>query len=119
MEKAWLEAYATLTACITRGIHVSVRLRDGETVAKYRAYDIVAPRGVAVHIDMSQAVLRGIVWADRGRQVDRFITIRDIETVREERVASRYFADDGFSEHNPIPEGWVRVVNCREPEFSR
>ena len=111
MDKASLEAYATLTACMTRGLHVSLRLRDGQTVAKYRSYDIVAPSGLDVHIDMAEAVVRGIVWPDGGQR-DRLITLRDIEAVREERLVARYLSDDRFYERNPIPDGWVRVGNC-------
>jgi hypothetical protein len=61
---------------------------------------------------MSQALVRGMIWLDRGDRIDRLISLQDIETVREERFAARYFADTGFSKRNPIPEGWVRVGNC-------
>lgn len=102
--------YATLTACMTRGMHVSLRLYGGETVAKYRSYDIVAPAGFETHTDMAEAVLRGVVWPDGGQR-DRLITLRDIEAVREERAGLRYLSDDRFYKRNPIPEGWVRVGN--------
>jgi hypothetical protein len=79
MDKISSDAYATLVACMTKGMHVSLRLRGGETVAKYRSHDIVAPTGFEFHTDMSEAVLRGIVWPYHGERMDRFISFRDIE----------------------------------------
>ena len=111
MDKTWSDTYAKLTHCMTHGVHVSLRLQGGETIAKYRSYDIVAPAGFEIHIDMAEAVVRGIVWPDGGQR-DRLITLRDIEAVREERFPLRYLSDDRFYKRNPIPEGWVRVGNC-------
>ena len=112
MDKTSSDAYATLAACMTLGKHVSLRLRGGETVAKYRCYDVIAPTGFEIHVDMSEAVLRGIVWTDREERIDRHVRLPDLETVREENLSFRYVGEAEFSNRNPIPEGWVRVGSC-------
>ena len=112
MDKRLSDAYATLTACMTLGRHVSLRLRDDETIAKYRSYDVIAPTGFEVHVDMSAAILRGIAWLNREERIDRVINLRDIEMVREERSALRYVGDTEFSKRNPLPVGWARVGHC-------
>lgn len=39
------DIYTALTDCMVRGAHVELKLRGGETVARFRAHDIIAPRG--------------------------------------------------------------------------
>lgn len=111
MDKPLSDAYATLTACMTLGRHVSPRLRGGEIVAKYRSYDVIAPTGFEVHVDMSATVLRGVAWLDREMRIDRLIDLRDIEMVHE-GYSARYVGDTEFSKRHPIPVGWARVGHC-------
>jgi hypothetical protein len=94
------------------GAHVELKLRGGETVARFRAHDIIAPRRLQVRPDMSEALVRGIVSPDHGEQRDRAMKLRDIEAVRDENLAFPYLADAGFFERNPVPAGWARVRIC-------
>ena len=113
MDKISSDLYATLMACMTHGRPVTLGLQAGEIVTGYRSHDVIAPRGFEFHVDMSQAVLRGIIWLDHGEEIDRLVSLGDIETVREERFVLRYFIDDRFYKRNPIPDGWVRVGSVR------
>ena len=117
MDKSSSDAYATLTACIARGIHVTVGLLAGEMVMGYRSNDVIAPVRFEVYIDMSKAILRGIVWPYHGEPADRLIRLPGIKTVLEDRLAFRYFSDAGLSQRNPITEGWVRVASCRSTQW--
>ena len=108
-----LDTYKALTDCMARGAHVELKLRGGETVARFRAHDIIAPMGLQVRPEMSEALVRGIVRPDHGEQRDRAMKLRDIEAVRDERLALPYFANVEFFRRNPTPDGWLRLAICR------
>jgi hypothetical protein len=81
-----------LTACMARGIHVTLGLSAGEIVTGYRSNDVIAPVRFEVYIDMSKAILR------HGEPADRLIRLPDIKTVLEDRLAFRYFSDAGLKD---------------------
>ncbi len=105
------DIYTMLTDCTERGARVELKLRGGETVARFRAHDIIAPRGLQVRPEMSEALVRGIVWPDHDEQRDRAIKLRDIEAVRDEQLMP-YIASVGFFERHPVPAGWARLRVC-------
>ena len=113
MDKAWSDLYATLMGCMTHGQPVTLGLQAGEIITGYRSHDVIAPQGFEFHVDMSKAVLRGIISSDQEEGMERLIGLRDIQTVRQERSVLRYFIDDRFYKRNPIPDGWVRIASVR------
>jgi len=54
------DTYKALTDCMTRGAHVELKLRGGETVARFRARDIIAPKELLVRPKISEALV-GVV----------------------------------------------------------
>lgn len=116
MDKTSSDVYATLSEHMTYGKQVALSLRGGQVVGSFRTHDVIVPTALEARVDMSQALVRGVVCPDTGEWMDRSVNLSDIETVRHESALFRYSAEPGFSTRNPIPEGWVRVGTCpREP----
>jgi hypothetical protein len=72
---------------------------------------VIAPKGVQIVPDHGKGRARGIVWPDHGTRHDEYIQVRDIESVRDERLAP-YFASEEFFQRHPLPPGWVRLARC-------
>jgi hypothetical protein len=96
---------------VTRGGHVELTLRNGKKISRFRVHEVIAPKGARITLDRGEARARGIVWPDHGTPRDEYIQVRDIEAVRDERLAP-YFASEEFFQRHPLPPDWVRLARC-------
>jgi len=100
-----------LLDCTMRGAQVELTLRSGQKISNFRVHEVIAPKGQGMAPDRREARARGVVWPDQGAQRDDYIQVRDIQSVREERLAS-YLASEDFFQRHPLPLGWVRLASC-------
>ena len=101
----------TLIDCIQRGASVELTLHNGDRLARFRAHDIIVPV-IPSATNVSQALVRGILWPDHGERHDRSINVQDIKSVRDEELRP-YFADQTFLERNPVSAGWLQTAKCK------
>lgn len=99
----------TLIDCVQRGAHVELKLHNGDTIARFRAHDIIVPV-IPSTANANQAVVRGIVWPDHGERHDRSINLQDIQLVRDEQLHVPYIADQMFFQRNPVPASWFQMA---------
>jgi hypothetical protein len=100
-----------LVECTTRGAQVELTLRNGKKIGRFRVHEVIAPKGPRIMPDRREARARGIVWPDHGTHRDEYIQVRDIESVRDERLAP-YSASEDFFQRHPLPASWVRLARC-------
>ena len=100
-----------LVECTTRGAQVELTLRDGKKISRFRVQEVIAPKGLQMMPDRREARARGIVWSDHGPHRDEYVQVRDIESVRDDRLAP-YFASEEFFDRHPLPASWVRLARC-------
>ena len=100
-----------LVECTTRGAQVELTLRDGKKIGRFRVHEVIAPKGLQMMPSPGEARARGIVWSDHGTHRDEYVEVRDIESVRVERLAP-YFASEEFFQRHPLPPNWVRLARC-------
>jgi len=98
-----------LVECTTRGIQVELILRGGHKIRRFRAHEVIAPKGGLS--TPGEARARGIVWPEHGTRRDEYVQVRDIESVRAESLTA-YFASEEFFERHPLPPNWVRLARC-------
>jgi hypothetical protein len=105
------DALDRLVECATRGAQVELTLRNGKKIGRFRVHEVIAPTGPQTLPDRRQARVRGIVWPDYGMHRDEYIQVRDIESVRDERLAP-YSASEDFFQRHPLPASWIRLARC-------
>lgn len=98
-----------LVECTARGVQVELMLRDGHQIRAFRVHEVIAPKGGLLAPGGARA--RGIVWPEHGTRRDEYVQVRDIQSVRAERVTP-YFASEEFFERHPLPLNWVRLARC-------
>jgi hypothetical protein len=103
------EVLEKLVECTTRGAQVELTLRDGQKISRFRVHEVIAPKG-SLHAPR-EARARGIVWPEHGMHRDEYIQVRDIASVRDERLTP-YFASEQFFQRHPLPVSWVRLARC-------
>jgi len=106
--------YDTLVDCIKRGAHVDLTLLSEERISRFRAHDIVAPKGIQLLPNADEAKVRGIVWPDRGPRYDRSIRLQEIKEVQNEDLLP-YIPEPAFFVRNPVPRDWVQVHVATNP----
>ena len=100
-----------LVECTTRGAQVELTLRNGKKINRFRVQEVIAPKGPQLMPDRREARARGIVWSDHGTHRDEYVQVRDIESVRDERLAP-YFVSEEFFQRHPLPPNWGRLARC-------
>lgn len=103
------EILERLVECTTRGTQVELTLRDGQKIGRFRVHEVIAPKGSPSA--PGEARVRGIVWPEHGTHRDEYIQVRDIASVRDERLTP-YFASEPFFQRHPLPASWVRLARC-------
>ena len=107
-----------LIECTTRGAQVELTLRNGQKICRFRVHEVIAPKGLQVTADRRQARARGIVRPDHGAQRDEYVQVRDIVSVRDERLPPYgWFASEEFFQRHPLPPNWIRLA--RSPADSK
>jgi hypothetical protein len=102
-----------LLECTTRGAQVELTLRSGEKINRFRVHEVIAPKGREAMPERREARARGIVCPDRGPHRDEYVQVRDIESVRDERLSPYgYAASEQFFQRHPLPPNWVRLAMC-------
>lgn len=102
-----------LVECTTRGAQVELTLRGGQKISRFRVHEVIAPKGLQAMPERREARARGIVWPDHGTRHDEYIQVRDIESVRDERLSPYpYAASEEFFHRHPLPPNWVRLARC-------
>jgi hypothetical protein len=100
-----------LIDCAVRGAHVELTLRTGKKISRFRVHEVIAPQVVKEGPTRGEARARGIVLPDHGAHRDEYVQVRDIESVRDERLTP-YFASEEFFQRHPLPPGWARLARC-------
>jgi hypothetical protein len=98
-----------LVECTTRGAHVELTLRTGQRISKFLVHEVIAPSQQTI-TGRREARARGIVCPDHGVARDEYIQVRDIKSVRDERVSA--YASEEFFQRHPLPPNWVRLARC-------
>jgi hypothetical protein len=102
-----------LVECTTRGAQVELTLRSGQKISRFRVHEVIAPKGLRATPERREARARGIVWPDRSTHRDEYVQVRDIESVRDERLSPYpYAASEEFFQRHPLPPNWVRLARC-------
>ena len=102
-----------LVECTTRGAQVELTLRNGKRISRFRVHEVIAPKGLQTMPGRGEARARGIVWSDHGTHRDEYVQVRDIESVRDERLPPYgYFASEEFFQRHPLPPNWERLARC-------
>ena len=100
-----------LVECTTRGAQVELTLRSGQKISRFRVHEVIAPKGLQAMPERREARARGIVWPDHGAHRDEYVQVRDIESVRDERLSPYpYGASEEFFQRHPLPPNWVRLA---------
>lgn len=103
-------AYDTLVDCMRRGASVRLTLQNGKVVERFRAHDIIAPKGpLQLLPDMRMAKVRGVARPDHEASVHGTFSLRDIVSVEDERLALPYIVPPAFAKQFPPPDGWERL----------
>jgi hypothetical protein len=100
-----------LIACVVRGAQVELTLRNGKKISRFRVQEVIAPQWMQMRRDGGEARARGMAWPDHGTHRDEYIQVRDIASVRDERLTP-YFASEQFFQRHPLPVSWVRLARC-------
>ena len=100
-----------LVECTTRGAQVELTLRNGKKISRFRVQEVIAPKGLQMMPGRGEARARGIVWSDHRTYRDEYVKVRDIESIRDERLAP-CFASEEFFQRHPLPPNWGRLARC-------